>query len=257
MKIEELQAVILAGGKGTRIREETDITPKPMIKIGGMPVIEHIMKRFMYYNLNNFIVCTGYKYEVINEYFSNYRSSKNFSYNSSKDELTSLEDLEEFNIEILFTGNETNTGGRIFRIRDRIKNDIFLVTYGDGLANINIKNLIEFHNSHQKIGTVTTTTMNSRFGLVNTNENNLVTSFNEKSKEKQKFNIGYMVFNKAIFNYLDENSILEKEPLTKLVKDEQLVSYFHDGFFEPMDTYREYLNLNNLWEKNKAPWNQF
>lgn len=257
MKVNDIQAVILAGGKGTRIREETDITPKPMIKIGKKPVLEHIMKRFMNYQINNFIVCTGYKNEVINQYFANYETSKDFSFNSSKKTITPLEKIDEFNIELLFTGDETNTGGRIFKIRDRIKNDLFMVTYGDGLADVDIKKLVDYHQSRNTIATITVTKLKSRFGYVEIDKNSLITSFKEKERENQQYSIGYMVFSKRVFDYLDDNSVLEAEPMKELAKNNQLSAFEHNGFFEPMDTYREFLNLNELWKKGIAPWDKY
>ena len=254
MNKEDIKVVLLAGGKGTRIREETEITPKPMIKVGKIPVVEHIMKRYIKFDLNNFIICTGYKSEVINDYFANYLTTRDFSINTSNNAITSLNKLPNFNLEVIFTGNETETGGRIYKIRDRIKNDTFIVSYGDCLADVDIDKLISFHKKQNKIATITVTKLHSRFGFVELDNNSIITSFREKEKEKQLYSIGFMVFNRKIFDYLDENIILEKEPFTNLVKDGEIVAYEHDGFFEPMDTYREYLKLNNLWESNNAPW---
>ena len=254
MNKDGIKVVLLAGGKGTRIREETEITPKPMIKVGKIPVVEHIMKRYIKFDLNNFIICTGYKSEVINDYFANYLTSRDFSLNTSNNSITSLNKLPNFNIEVIFTGNETETGGRIYKIRDRIENDTFIVSYGDCLADVDIDKLISFHKKQNKIATITVTKLHSRFGFVELDNNSIITSFREKEKEQQLYSIGFMVFNRKIFDYLDENIILEKEPFTNLVKDGEIVAYEHDGFFEPMDTYREYLKLNNLWESNNAPW---
>ena len=144
MNKEDIKVVLLAGGKGTRIREETEITPKPMIKVGKIPVVEHIMKRYIKFDLNNFIICTGYKSEVINDYFANYLTTRDFSINTSNNAITSLNKLPNFNLEVIFTGNETETGGRIYKIRDRIKNDTFIVSYGDCLADVDIDKLISF-----------------------------------------------------------------------------------------------------------------
>ena len=254
MNKEKTKVVLLAGGKGTRIREETDITPKPMIKIGKIPVIEHIMNRYIKFGLNNFLICTGYKSEVINNYFANYSTTKDFSLNTGNNVVTPLSELPDFNLEVIFTGNETETGGRIYKIRDRIEEDTFIVSYGDCLANVDLDKLMNFHKNKNKIATITVTKLHSRFGFVELDEESLVNSFREKEKEKQLYSIGFMVFNKKIFDYLDNNVTLEKEPFTNLVKDEEIVAFEHEGFFEPMDTYSEYLKLNKLWDSGNAPW---
>tara|TARA_B100001287_G_scaffold169060_1_gene142207 strand:+ start:256 stop:1023 length:768 start_codon:yes stop_codon:yes gene_type:complete len=254
MNNEKTQVVLLAGGKGTRIREETDITPKPMIKVGKIPVIEHIMNRYIKFGLNNFLICTGYKNEVVNSYFANYATTRDFSINTSNNSITPLNELPNFNLEVIFTGNETETGGRIYKIRDKIEEDTFIVSYGDCLANVDIDKLINFHKNKNKIATITVTKLHSRFGFVELDDESLVNSFREKEKEKQLYSIGFMVFNKKIFDYLDDNVTLEKEPFTNLVNDEEIVAFEHEGFFEPMDTYREYLKLNKLWDSGNAPW---
>ena len=254
MNNEKTKVVLLAGGKGTRIREETDITPKPMIKVGKIPVIEHIMNRYIKFGLNNFLICTGYKNEVVNSYFANYATTRDFSINTSNNSITPLNELPNFNLEVIFTGNETETGGRIYKIRDKIEEDTFIVSYGDCLANVDIDKLINFHKNKNKIATITVTKLHSRFGFVELDDESLVNSFREKEKEKQLYSIGFMVFNKKIFDYLDDNVTLEKEPFTNLVNDEEIVAFEHEGFFEPMDTYREYLKLNKLWDSGNAPW---
>ena len=254
MNKEKTKVVLLAGGKGTRIREETDITPKPMIKVGKIPVIEHIMNRYIKFGLNNFLICTGYKNEVINNYFANYSTTRDFSINTSNNSITPLSKLPDFNLEVIFTGNETETGGRIYKIRDKIDEDTFIVSYGDCLANVDLDKLMNFHKNKNKIATITVTKLHSRFGFVELDDESLVNSFREKEKEKQLYSIGFMVFNKKIFDYLDDDVTLEKEPFTNLVKDEEIVAFEHEGFFEPMDTYREYLKLNKLWASGNAPW---
>ena len=254
MNNEKTKVVLLAGGKGTRIREETDITPKPMIKVGKIPVIEHIMNRYIKFGLNNFLICTGYKSEVINNYFANYSTTRDFSINTSNNSITPSGKLPDFNLEVIFTGDETETGGRIYKIRDKIEEDTFIVSYGDCLANVDLDKLINFHKSKNKVATITVTKLHSRFGFVELDDESLVNSFREKEKEKQLYSIGFMVFNKKIFDYLDDDVTLEKEPFTNLVKDEEIVAFEHEGFFEPMDTYREYLKLNKLWASGNAPW---
>ncbi len=254
MNKEKTKVVLLAGGKGTRIREETDITPKPMVKVGKIPVIEHIMNRYIKFGLNNFLICTGYKSEVINNYFANYSTTRDFSINTSNNSITPSGKLPDFNLEVIFTGDETETGGRIYKIRDKIEEDTFIVSYGDCLANVDLDKLINFHKSKNKVATITVTKLHSRFGFVELDDESLVNSFREKEKEKQLYSIGFMVFNKKIFDYLDDDVTLEKEPFTNLVKDEEIVAFEHEGFFEPMDTYREYLKLNKLWASGNAPW---
>lgn len=227
------QVVILSGGKGTRMRELTETIPKPMVKIGGIPVLDHLIKIFSKFSMFEFIICTGYKSEIIEEYFES-----------------------QSNIKVVNTGIETNTGGRLLKVSDLI-NDDFIITYGDGLANVQINKLLDSHFKSEKIGTITVTNPVSRFGLVEFNEDNLVTKFIEKPKLSGFINIGFMVFKPQIFKYLNLDSTLEVEPIINLVKAKQLNAFKHTGFFEPMDTYREYLNLNQLWDSGKKPWMKF
>ncbi len=231
MKIN--QVVILAGGKGTRMKEMTEDLPKPMVRIGDIPVLEHLIEIFNKFNNFEFLILTGYLSEKIESYFESYK-----------------------NIKIINTGLDTNTGGRLKQVENLLE-DQFIVTYGDGLANINIKNLIDFHNSHNGIGTITVSNPVSRFGLVKFDRNFLVKSFEEKPKLKDFVNIGFMIFKKDFINYLTTDSILESDPLHSLSKDNELYSYIHNGYFEPMDTYREYLRLNDYWESGNAPWTIF
>ena len=229
-----MQVVLLSGGKGTRMRELTETIPKPMVEIGGKPVLSHLMSIFNKFKDFEFIIATGYKSEIIENYFK-----------------------EETNIKTVFTGEDTNTGGRVKKLEEVIDGD-FIVTYGDGLANVNINNLIKFHNSHKKNATITVTNPISRFGLVEFDEKNKsVKKFIEKPKLEGFINIGFFVFKKEIFNYLNENSTLETAPLVELVKKNQLVAFQHDGYFEPMDTYREYLQLNEYWDSGNPPWLNF
>ena len=258
MKLEismnkNLKTVILAGGKGTRLKEETEITPKPMVKIGNQPIIEHIINNFLHYDLNNFIVCTGYKYEIINNYFSNFHSSKNFEYDSSSNKILALEKVPNFKLKTIFTGLETNTGGRLFKIKDYLNED-FILTYGDCLANIDLNELINFHSSHDKVATISVTQMESRFGMVEMNSDGEVSSFKEKPKLDSFFNIGFMIFRNEIFDYLSEDSILESEVLEALASEKQIKAYIHDGFYKPLDTYRELLEFNKLWDSGNPPW---
>lgn len=224
------QVVILAGGKGTRMREMTEDLPKPMVRVGGIPVIEHLINIFEKHGKFKFIICTGYLENLIFDYFSNWD-----------------------NVKVLSTGDETNTGGRLYKARDLL-DDNFLITYGDGLANVDITKLTKFHISHKKIGTITVTNPISRFGLVKFNNEFEVTNFVEKPKLEGFVNMGFMVFKKQFINYLDSNSTLETDPLTQLTINNELNAFVHKGYFEPMDTYREFLNMNKLWDEGNAPW---
>jgi glucose-1-phosphate cytidylyltransferase len=231
MKINQI--VILAGGKGTRMKEMTEDLPKPMVKIGELPVLVHLINIFSKFQSFEFLILTGYLSEKIEIYFKDYK-----------------------NVKIINTGLETNTGGRIKKAEDFIE-DQFLVTYGDGLANVNVDKLLSFHESHDGLGTITVSNPISRFGLVKFNDKFLVNSFEEKPKLSEFVNIGFMVFEKEFLNYLSENSVLEAEPLHNLSKDGELYSFIHKGYFEPMDTYREYIKLNDYWNSGKAPWLNF
>ena len=224
------QVVILAGGKGTRMREMTSDLPKPMVKVGEMPVLEHLINIFKKYREFEFLICAGYLGEIIFEYFSEFE-----------------------NVKVLETGQDTNTGGRIVNIKEFL-DESFIVTYGDGLADVNILNLIKFHQNHGKKATITVTNPTSRFGLVEFDKNNLVEKFVEKPKLTGYVNIGFMVFQKEALKYFEENSVLELDPLKKLVKKNELKAFVHEGYFEPMDTYREFLQMNKLWNTGSAPW---
>ena len=227
------QVVILAGGKGTRMREMTTDLPKPMVNIGDKPVIDHLIEIFEYFGNFEFVIPTGYLGNIIDEHFKNKK-----------------------NVRVVETGLDTNTGGRIKKIED-ILDERFLVTYGDGLANVNINKLIDFHKKNNSIGTMTVTNPVSRFGLVNFNEESRVESFIEKPKLDGFVNIGFMIFEKKFLKYLNYESTLESNPLTELSKDGELYAFKHFGFFEPMDTYREYLNMNKLHNSGNMPWKNF
>lgn len=212
------------------MREMTEDLPKPMVTVGGIPVLEHLINIFEKHKKFKFIVCTGYLENVIFDYFSDWD-----------------------NVEVLSTGDETNTGGRLFKARELLDEN-FIITYGDGLANVNIIDLINFHFNHKKIGTITVTNPVSRFGLVNFNNSNEVTEFVEKPKLEGFVNIGFMAFKKKFIEYLDDGSTLEIDPLINLTKINELNAFIHNGYFEPMDTYREYLNMNKLWDDGNPPW---
>ena len=228
------QVVLLAGGKGTRMREMTESLPKPMVEIGGIPVLQHLMNIFNSFGDFEYVVSSGYKSEIIEKYFKDYS-----------------------NVKVVNTGEETMTGGRVFRLSDYL-DDEFIVTYGDGLANVYINNLIKFHNNHDALGTITVANPVSRFGLVEFDKNNQVNKFIEKPKlENVNINIGFFVFSNDILNYLDPDCTLETQPLIKLAYDNELSAFKHNGYFEPMDTYREYLQLTKYWDSGKPPWMEF
>ena len=253
-----MQAVILAGGMGTRLREETEYRPKPMVEIAGRPIIWHIMKNLSQQNLNNFTICLGYKGDQIREFFLNYKSRVNdITVDLENDDFAihnTSSTLENWKVTLANTGLNTMTGGRIFRIRDYVKNDRFLCTYGDGLADINIKSLIEFHKKHGKIATVTTVRPTTRFGALEIDSKKEVKKFAEKPKSEKWINGGFFIFEPKIFDYLNEDCVLEQEPLENLARQGELMAFEHTGFWQPMDTYRETQELNQLWENGLAPW---
>ena len=230
-----MKAVILAGGYGSRISEESYLKPKPMIEIGGMPILWHIMKIYSEYNINDFVICCGYKEEVIKEYFSKF-------------------DSKSWNIELVNTGLDTMTGGRIKRIQNHI-DDTFCLTYGDGLSNIDINSLIAFHREKKSLATLTAIHPPERFGVLNLS-GDYVTEFHEKhSGESSWINGGFFVFEPEIFDYLrDDSTVLEKTPLETLAKEKKLTAFQHNGFWYPMDTIRDKKHLENLWASNNAPW---
>ena len=230
-----MKAVILAGGYGTRISEESYLKPKPMIEIGGKPILWHILKIYSNYDINEFIICCGYKANKIKEYFD--RS-----------------DSESWNIQLVDTGLDTMTGGRLKRIQDYV-DDTFCVTYGDGLSNIDINNLISFHREKKSLATLTAIHPPERFGVLNLS-GDYVTEFHEKhSGESSWINGGFFVFEPGIFDYLrDDSTVLEKTPLETLAKEKKLSAFKHNGFWHPMDTLRDKKHLENLWSSKKAPW---
>jgi len=252
-----MKLVILAGGKGTRISEESFLKPKPLIEIGNRPIIWHIMKIYSYYGIKEFIICCGYKGYLLKEYFSNYflhNSDVTINVKNNKIDIKKKNN-EDWKISLIDTGEETLTGGRILRIKDFIDDD-FLLTYGDGLANINIKQLINFHKTSKKLATMTVVKPHVRFGIAHVDKNNLVTKFSEKPKNNDTLvNGGFFVLKKDIFKYLnDDSTIWEKEPLELLAKDRQLAAFLHEDFWYAMDTQREKMYLDNLWNTDCAPW---
>ena len=255
-----MKVILFCGGQGTRLREETEYRPKPLVEVGGKPILWHIMKLFAHHGLRDFVLCLGYKGNMIKEYFLNYEAMNNdFTIRLGKEHQMQYHNMhseQDFAVTLADTGLETMTGGRLRKVSQYIEEDIFMVSYGDGVADIDIRSLIEFHKSHGKIATVTATRPYSRFGILNISDREEVLDFTEKPQIDGWASVGFFVFNRAIFDYLgdDSNCVLEQEPLEKLAKDGQLMAYRHHGFFYAMDTYREYKYLNELWETKNAPW---
>jgi glucose-1-phosphate cytidylyltransferase len=253
-----MKAVLLAGGLGTRMREETEFRPKPMVEVGGRPVLWHIMKVLGQQGITDFIICAGYKSEYIKNYFYNYGASNlDFTVRLGDQSSTVFHGShEEFDwtVTVADTGESTMTGGRIKMIEKYVQEERFLATYGDGIADIDLSSLSTFHNSHGKIATMSVTQPTSRFGVVDIDDSGLVSKFKEKPKVNDWINMGYFVFEPEIFSYLRLDSVLEEEPLRKLAIEAEIGAYKHSGFWQPMDTYRESLLLNNLWDTGLAPW---
>lgn len=255
-----MKVVIFAGGLGTRISEETDTRPKPMVEIGGKPILWHIMKMYSHYGYNDFIICLGYKGYVIKEYFMNYflhNSDLTIDLSKNSFEVHSAS-AEPFKVTLVETGLGTKTAGRLKMIQKYIGDESFMLTYGDGVCDIDIKRLVEFHNAHNKIATVTSVQLDARFGGLDVGENGSVTSFREKAKDDSKWiNGGFFVLKPEVFNYLKgdmDNTMWEDSPLETLAKDNQLVAYQHFGFWKCMDALRDKIELEDLWKTKKAKW---
>jgi len=254
-----LKIVLLAGGQGTRLREETEFRPKPLIEIGGRPILWHIMKLYDFYGFRDFVVCLGYRGNMIKEYFLNYEAINNdFTICLGRDHQISYHDAhqeQDFHVTLAETGQETMTGGRVKQVQKYIDGETFMVTYGDGVADVSIRDLLNFHHRHGRLATVTTVRPMSRFGNLDITDDGEVRSFAEKPRLDSWVNAGFFVFNRRVLDYLEgDDCVLEREPLERLAHESQLVAYRHQGFFFAMDTYREYKYLNELWESGKAPW---
>ncbi|HUT82282.1 MAG TPA: glucose-1-phosphate cytidylyltransferase [Candidatus Bathyarchaeia archaeon] len=248
-----MQVVILCGGKGTRLREETVFKPKSLVEIGGKPILWHIMKIYSYYGYNDFILSLGYKGFMIKDYFLNYdKFNYDFTLNLKKGEIEFHDNnTDNWNITFANTGDDTNTGGRIKRIEKYIEEDTFLATYGDGVADIDIQKLIDFHFSKNLVATLTGFHPTSKYGILDIDKQGTVTYFQEKPVMKDIVSGGFFVFNHKMFDYLKDDCILEREPLENLVKDKQLSVYNHTGFWGSMDTYKDVERLNEIWEREK------
>lgn len=253
-----MKVVLLAGGFGTRITEESEFKPKPMIEIGGMPILWHIMKIYSSFNLNEFIICAGYKQHVIKEWFANYfihTSDLTFDFSKGNKIIVHNRFFEPWKVTIVDTGLNTLTGGRLKRVKEYVDNESFLVTYGDGVSDINIPATLAFHRKNKKLATITAVQPEGRFGVLDL-EDNRICSFREKNKDDMGWiNAGFMVLEPQIFDYIDDDSTtFEKDPLERLAADGQLMCYKHYGFWQCMDTLRDKQKLENLWSTGKAPW---
>lgn len=255
-----MKVVILAGGFGARISEESHLKPKPMIEIGNMPILWHIMKIYSFYGFNEFIICCGYKGYMIKEYFANYylhNSDVTFDFSEENKMIIHSNIAEPWKVTLVDTGLNTATGGRVRRIKKYIKEETFMLTYGDGVSDVNIKKLLNFHLKHKKIATITSIQPGARFGNVEFKKNGATVAFVEKRKENGGWiNGGFMVLNKNVFDYIKkgDKTIFEKDVLEKLSKENQLVAYKHFGFWQCLDTMRDKILLDKLYESDKAPW---
>ncbi len=254
-----MKAVILAGGYGTRISEESGIRPKPMVELGGRPILWHIMKIYHKYEINDFIICAGYKSHAIKEYFANYALyNSDVTFDLQNQSQTSHKNgSEPWKVTVVETGEKTMTGGRLKRVKDFIGNETFLCTYGDGVSDVNITNTINFHKKHGGIGTVIAVQPPGRFGIFSLSEGNAqISSFREKPNgDGAWINGGFMVLEPQVFDYIeDDDTVFEQEPMENLAKDGQLNAYKHTGFWQCMDTLRDKMVLESIWQKGNAPW---
>lgn len=253
-----MKAVLLAGGLGTRIREETEFRPKPMVEVGGRPILWHIMKNLSHFGITEFVVATGYKSSMIKDYFLNYEAQSNdFTVELGNREslvFHGAHDEAEWKVTVAFTGDDTMTGGRVFKSAKYLDDEPFLVTYGDGLADVDIDALRAIHEASGKLGTVTTVQPTSRFGVMDVDDSGNVTQFREKPRLDGWINIGFIIFQPEALRYFDAECVLEQGPLVELANEHELSAYRHDGFWQPMDTFRESKMLNDLWNSGDAPW---
>ena len=254
-----MKVVILAGGHGTRLSEETTLKPKPMVEIGGKPILWHIMKIYSFYGFNDFIICLGYKGYVVKEYFANYflhESNVTFDFTNGNKLIIHEHSVEPWKVTLVDTGLNTMTGGRIKRVRSHLDNETFMLTYGDGVGNIDINNLVKFHHSHGKFATVTSAQPSGRFGALEIDADNNVINFQEKPMADGSWiNAGFFILEPNVFDFIEgDNTYFEKEPLEKLTQSGQLMAFKHYDFWKPMDTLRDKTILEEYWEKGNAPW---
>ena len=254
-----MKVVILAGGFGTRISEESHLKPKPMIEIGGRPILWHIMKIYSSHGFNDFVICLGYKAYCIKEYFAHYflhESDVTFDFRTDNQRIIHSHTAEPWRVTLVDTGLETMTGGRVKRVAPYLDNEPFMLTYGDGVGDVNIRKLVEFHRKSGRLATVTTTQPSGKFGALNLSSESQVLSFQEKPRgDGHWINAGFFVMQPEVLGYLgDDTTVLEKEPLERLAADGELVAYKHHGFWQPMDTLRDKNHLEDLWKEGTAPW---
>ena len=258
-----MKVVLLAGGFGSRISEESLFKPKPMIEIGGMPILWHIMKEYSYYGHNEFIICAGYRQEYIKEWFANYflyNSDVSFDFRNGRNEMTvHCSNLESWKVTVVDTGYNTMTGGRIKRVQKYVGDETFLMTYGDGVCDVDINKLIEFHKTHGRMATLTAVKLAQDKGVLDISENNSVRSFREKNvNDCAPINAGYMVLEPSIFDLIEgDSTIFERGPLSKLASEGELMSYIHEGFWQCMDNGREKAMLEKLLAAGTAPWKKW
>lgn len=254
-----MKVVLLAGGLGTRIAEESESRPKPMVEIGGMPVLWHIMKEYSHYGFHEFIVCAGYKQHMVKEWFADYflyTSDITFDFTRENRMIIHNQHTEPWKVTVVDTGYSTMTGGRIKRIEKYVGRETFMMTYGDGVCDVDLQDLLRFHRANGKIATLTAVMQKQQKGILDIAEDNTVTAFREKSMDDSApINAGYMVFEPEIFSYIrGDADVLEGDPLERLAAEGQLMSYVHEGFWQCMDTLREKKLLERLWQSGKAPW---
>ena len=255
-----MKVVLLAGGFGTRISEESQFKPKPMVELGEMPILLQIMKLYSFYGFNEFVICAGYKQHVIKEYFAEYflhTSDITYDFTQGKNEMTVHHNFSEpWKVTVADTGLNTMTGGRVKRVREYIGNEPFMLTYGDGVSNVDIKKLLEFHKSHGKMVTMSAYNAGQRFGVLDITEDGHIKEFREKTQgDGSMINIGFMVCQPEFIDYIDgDDTVLEKAPLERVAKEGQLMAYKHEGFWGCMDTVREKEQLEKMWAAGNAPW---
>ena len=255
-----MKTVILAGGYGTRISEESQLKPKPMIEIGGMPILWHIMKGYAHYGFNDFVICAGYKQHIIKDWFSNYflyNSDVTFDFTGGKNDMIIHNQFcEPWKVTIVDTGLNTMTGGRIKRVQPYVGDEPFMMTYGDGVCDVDVQKLVEYHKTHGKIATLTAVMLEQQKGIIDIGGDNAVHSFREKNlSDRVPINAGFMVLNPEIFDYIEgDQTVFERQALEKLASEGQLMSYTHKGFWQCMDNKREKDTLEKLWESGQAPW---
>ena len=254
-----MKTIILCGGRGMRLNEETEFRPKPLIPVGGRPILWHIMKTYANYGFREFVLCLGYRGDMIREYFLNYEAMSNdFTIRLGQRHSIAYDEVhseQDFRVTLADTGLETMTGGRIKKVEKYIEGDTFMVTYGDGVADINIRALVEYHNQHGRLATLTAVHPFSRFGMLTMDNNSSVRNFAEKPRVDEWVSAGFFVFSRGVFDYLSgDDCFLEREPLERLAHEGQLMAYRHEGFFYAMDTYRDYKFLNDMWDSGQTPW---